>query len=212
LYYQWYFEGGLLTGATLSSYTRSSVQAGHAGNYRVVITNVNGAITSNPAMLTVLPLQPPVIMAQPSSRAAVQGGSAAFSVSATGASPLQFQWRFNGGDLANESNDTLTLANLQPAQFGSYTVRVSNSDGWLVSSPAALTLAVPPMLIPSLWETNLRLSFVTESGPVYAVQYCNALQDPEWQSLTNIVGTADNVVVEDAISTNEPRFFRIQVR
>jgi hypothetical protein len=212
LQYQWYFEGGLLSGATLSSYTRLAVQASHAGNYRVAVVNVSGAITSNPALLTVLPLQPPVITAQPRSQAAVPGGNAIFFVTASSASPLQYQWRLNGTDLIGQSNDTLTLGDLQPAQFGTYTVRLSNSDGWLVSNPAALTMAVPPLLVPSASGTTLRLSFLSELGPVYAVQYASGLESADWQGLTNVPGTGDLIVIDEPLATDQARLFRIQVQ
>ena len=53
LAYQWRFNNTNLAGATNSSYTRPAVQTNDAGNFRVVITNALGAITSNPALLTV---------------------------------------------------------------------------------------------------------------------------------------------------------------
>ncbi len=58
LAYQWQFNSTNIPGATASHYTRSNVQYSDAGPYRVQITNVAGAATSQPAMLTVLPPQP----------------------------------------------------------------------------------------------------------------------------------------------------------
>jgi hypothetical protein len=58
LAYQWRFNGTNLAGATGSSYTRLNAQAGHAGQYSVVITNASGSVTSAPAQLTLLPVQP----------------------------------------------------------------------------------------------------------------------------------------------------------
>lgn len=55
LSYQWRFYGTNLTGATSAFYTRSSVFTNDAGPYTVVVTNVAGAITSSPAILTVTP-------------------------------------------------------------------------------------------------------------------------------------------------------------
>lgn len=48
------------------------------------------------------------------------GGSATFTVSATGTGPLSHQWRFNGVDLAGETTASLTLNNLQEGQSGNY--------------------------------------------------------------------------------------------
>ena len=60
LNYQWYLEGtNLLDGATESTLQLTNLQIGQTGNYGVVITNLFGSITSDPASLKVL--VPPAI-------------------------------------------------------------------------------------------------------------------------------------------------------
>ncbi len=56
LAYQWFFNGTNLDGATNTTLTLQNVFPTNAGSYAVVITNAYGSLTSNPAMLTVLPL------------------------------------------------------------------------------------------------------------------------------------------------------------
>lgn len=51
--YQWRKNGGNISGATSSSYTISNVQASHAGDYTVVVTNSAGSVTSATATLGV---------------------------------------------------------------------------------------------------------------------------------------------------------------
>jgi hypothetical protein len=51
--YQWWFNGGMISGATSSSYAITNVQPTNAGDYFVVITNFGGAVTSALAVLTV---------------------------------------------------------------------------------------------------------------------------------------------------------------
>ncbi len=53
LSYQWRFNGANLAGATLSTYTRANAQFGHSGNYNVIVSNANGVVTSQIALLTV---------------------------------------------------------------------------------------------------------------------------------------------------------------
>lgn len=55
LTYQWQFNNANINGATAATYTIPSVTNANAGNYRVVVTNTAGNITSNPAVLTVTP-------------------------------------------------------------------------------------------------------------------------------------------------------------
>ena len=48
---------------------------------------------------------------------------------AGGASPLSYQWRFNGADISTATGALLTLTNVQLSQAGSYDVIVSNNFG-----------------------------------------------------------------------------------
>jgi hypothetical protein len=61
LLYQWQFEGADLSDATNSTLALSSVQTNQAGGYRVIITNLFGAATSQVARLTVLPTPSAVV-------------------------------------------------------------------------------------------------------------------------------------------------------
>ncbi len=51
--YQWRFNGAAIAGATNTTFIRSNVQAGHAGNYTLVAGNAAGFATSAVAVLTV---------------------------------------------------------------------------------------------------------------------------------------------------------------
>ena len=54
--YQWYFSGAnALGGATNASLELTNVQPAQAGAYTVVVTNILGAVTSDPALLSVIP-------------------------------------------------------------------------------------------------------------------------------------------------------------
>ncbi len=55
LTYQWQFNNQNINGATGASYTIPNVTNSNAGNYRVVVTNTAGNVTSNQAALTVTP-------------------------------------------------------------------------------------------------------------------------------------------------------------
>jgi hypothetical protein len=57
--YLWRFNGTNIAGANTSSLSRPNVQAGDAGNYSVLVTNIAGNVTSADALLTVVPVQPP---------------------------------------------------------------------------------------------------------------------------------------------------------
>ena len=139
--YQWRFNGTNVAGATASSYTRNSAQAADAGNYSVAVSNVAGVITSSNATLTVL--VPPAISSQPQSQTVNQGATASFSVAASGSTPLNYRWQFNGRDTAGTAT-TYTLNDVQPTNAGDYRCVVSNSVGSVTSDVASLTVNVPP--------------------------------------------------------------------
>ena len=51
LSYQWYFNGKAISGATGSVYRLSNVQPSNEGDYTVVVSNIVGSVTSDPASL-----------------------------------------------------------------------------------------------------------------------------------------------------------------
>jgi subtilase family serine protease len=84
---------------------------------------------------------PPVITSQPTNQTVVVGGTASFSVMASGTPPLNYQWNFNGTNLAGATNATLTLTNVQLSQAGNYAVLVTNVYGSVTSSNAVLMVS-----------------------------------------------------------------------
>jgi CSLREA domain-containing protein len=82
----------------------------------------------------------PMITVQPVSIEAVEGGIAVFSVTASGAVPLSYQWRFNGTDISGAEARELTISHVEAADAGNYDVVVSNSLGSLTSDTAVLSI------------------------------------------------------------------------
>jgi regulation of enolase protein 1 (concanavalin A-like superfamily) len=88
----------------------------------------------------------PSITGQPTNQIVAAGASATFVVSASGTAPLTYQWQFNGVPLANKTNSSIALNNVQPNQAGAYRAIVSNSAGSVTSAVAQLTVMVPPTI------------------------------------------------------------------
>lgn len=88
---------------------------------------------------------PPAIVTQPVTITNVlEGGSVTLSVEATGTAPLGYQWRRNEEDLPGATGPTLVLADLQLAQQGGYSVRISNVAGSVVSRVADANILQRP--------------------------------------------------------------------
>ncbi len=87
----------------------------------------------------------PTITSQPQSEAVTLGGSAGFSVSASGSPPLTYQWYFNDtGHPVGGNSPTLSLNNVQTSDAGGYFVVVTNPAGYAQSQMATLTVASQP--------------------------------------------------------------------
>lgn len=89
----------------------------------------------------------PVILQSPQSVAVASGSVAALSVQAQGDGPLQFQWRLNGIELADQTNATLLLDYVVLDHEGDYDVYVSNPAGSVFSPSARLQVDAPPVVL-----------------------------------------------------------------
>ena len=89
----------------------------------------------------------PSITTQPTAQTAAVGGSATFSVTATGNATLTYQWLRDDVEITDAINATLNLTNVQAADAGTYTVIVTNAVGSVTSAGAALVITgLPPTI------------------------------------------------------------------
>ncbi|HYE32878.1 MAG TPA: immunoglobulin domain-containing protein, partial [Methylomirabilota bacterium] len=138
LRYQWRMNGAAILNATNATLAFTPATSINSGVYSVLVSNDAGALSSSSATLTVV--ETPSIVQQPQTRAVTAGSSASFAVSAIGAPPLSYQWFHNNVAINGATSANLALNNVQQAQLGAYTVRVSNSAGSILSEVATLSL------------------------------------------------------------------------
>ncbi len=145
LSYQWRKDGVNIGGAISSSYSIASVIAGNAGSYDVIIAGTCGSLPSTAALLTVNALVG--ITTPPATQTKCVGDSATFSVAATGAGPLTYQWHKAGvGAISGAVASSYTISSLVSGDAGTYTVVVTGPCGSVTSSGAALTVNTPVSL------------------------------------------------------------------
>jgi sugar lactone lactonase YvrE len=127
LTYQWLRNQVAITGATNSSYTISSAQLEDSASYSVRVSGAGGSIDSAPGNLTVIPVGsgPIAITARPVSQSVDTGQNVTFSVAASG-SGLTYQWLKNGASITGATNASYTITSAQPADAGTYAVRVTS--------------------------------------------------------------------------------------
>jgi len=140
LSYSWMLNGVPIPGATSSSFTINNVTLSASGSqFSCLITNAYGSTNTQVATLTVFGI-PPAITQQPTNQNLPVGGTASFSVSASGSPPLAYSWLKNGSPIAGATNTTYTATNVQLADSGSQlSCLVTNAFGTTNSSIANLT-------------------------------------------------------------------------
>jgi hypothetical protein len=89
---------------------------------------------------------PPTITSQPQSLALALGQNAQFTVQATGATPLSYQWRKGGTALVGATGASYSITVVQASDAGAYTVVVANPAGSVTSQVATLTVWRPPAI------------------------------------------------------------------
>lgn len=140
--YQWYYNTNTpLPGATSDTLTLTNIQPAADGTYSVVVSNFVGVTNSSYAVLFVNtnPVAP-TFTSQPASLVVLTGGNAVFNAAVVGTLPIYYRWYDNGVAIPGATSLTLSLANVQTTNSGSYTLVASNSAGVVTSSAAILTV------------------------------------------------------------------------
>jgi hypothetical protein len=158
-------------------------------------------------------VEKPTITQQPQTQTVTNGGTAMFSVIATGTQPLSYQWRRNGNPITGANSSTFSLSGVQLTNAGEYTVVVSNSAGSATSDGALLRVLVAPTLVNMSYAgNNFTVSFGSESGLNYQLQYKNDLGEAMWHPLDSVMGNANLLQLVDTNTLAPSRFYRILVQ
>lgn len=155
-------EGGGGTGAGAIAVISNGMVA------NIVITNAGINYTSVPAIIIG---GPPSIESQPQSVAVDADKPASFTVTANGSPTPNYQWAFDGTNIAGATSDSLIISNVVQTNLGTYSVILSNVFGTVSSSNAVLSmypyLATPFGGLDTLWGYTNTLNVVAwGSGPL----------------------------------------------
>ena len=146
LSYQWKKNDAAISGAILATYTTpGTVASDNDAQFTVTVTNSVSNVASNAATLTVD--VPPSVTTQPVSRAVNLGQTATFSVAATGAGTLTYQWKKNGTTISGATSASYTTPGTVASDNGaSFTATVTGTSGNVTSNAARLTVKGPPSI------------------------------------------------------------------
>lgn len=144
---------------------------------------------------------PPVITSPSVDRFVPAGRTAYVRVTAVGARPLRYQWRFNGDDLPGATNQLLALTNIQFSQAGTYSVVVSNSLGLATNDD--ISVKVIPMMFDLLATNSLTFaggtaSFKAASGGAGPFSYQWRFNGASIDGATNSLLIMTNLSLSDS--------------
>ncbi len=167
-------NGGAYTTATTATLNILTTAPMNGDQFRCVVSNTAGTVTSADATLTVGTL--PAITTQTVTVPAAGGGTttlpafalpavvnlfagdaATLAVTVTGTPPFTYAWKKYGVTVPNSNSTSLALASVTAADAGAYTVTVTNAYG-SAGSPNVISIA-NPMALPS---------FSSQPGPLTA--------------------------------------------
>jgi hypothetical protein len=169
LAYQWRRNGVDITGANSPILTLSNVTALNDGQYTLAVSNRAGSVMSEPAALVVTlgaPVAlPPTLANQPGSLSVPAGSAANFAVGVSGSGPFSYAWYRDGQASPVSNAPSLAFASVGTGDAGSYTVRVTNTVGTVVSAAATLNVGTAATVAPRI---------VTPPSNIVAVPGANA--------------------------------------
>jgi len=148
--YQWEYSLNGTTGwapiqdQTSASLVLNGITFTDEGHYRVIATNTNTSVTSDPAFLDVF-YAPPTIVSHPANAYGQYGSNLQLSVSATGYETLSYKWYKDTVLLNGETTDTLLIPNADAGDAGLYFVEVTDSvqPGLTTASNNATVVTFP---------------------------------------------------------------------
>jgi hypothetical protein len=173
LSYQWYVsEGGIattpLSGQTSTNLVFSNVQSDLNGTYyQLVVSNAYGSVTSSAVLLTVLSGSPIIETDLQPQYFVYSGFPLVLSVTAGGTPPFTYQWQYNsvnltdGGRVSGSQTSTLTIANTQTNDSGTYQLLISNGQGTTPTTAAMVTI------LPTLSFNGLGSGWSMNGGVTY---------------------------------------------
>lgn len=226
LRYQWQRDGVNLPGATNTTLNIASVAPSNSGTYRVVVTNRVGLAISQGAALVVQ--GPPFISDLPNrtinentstgtvpfilTDAESPADSLTLLKSSSNAALVPEENILLGGSGTNRNLSVTPLSN----QSGVTTISIvaTDPDGNSTTNQFILTVnqVIDPPRFVSITQvgTVVTLSFTTESGFTYTVEYKDTLDDTIWTPVESLSGNGGTVVVTDSLAVTPTRFYRVR--
>jgi alpha-tubulin suppressor-like RCC1 family protein len=161
------------------------------------MANVIAVASSSDHDVALLGTRAPTFTIQPLTRNAFKGTNILIVGKVSGAQQMNYQWRFNGANIAGGTTDVLTLTNLQFSQAGVYQLIASNIYG--VTASKAVKVAVTLPLGTALNATNLTW---TSTGAAAWFGQTNTTHDGIDAAQSGGIGNSQESILQTTYTTN----------
>ena len=212
--FQWQRNGANLPGANSAEWVIRSATLNDAGEYRVVVANSNGTVTSAPAFVAVLaPEYLPAITQQPQGTNLVVGQRLELRVIATGNPEPAYLWRKDGVHLPGGTGPVWAKPSVTMADAGVYQVIVSNSVGAVFSAQASVTV-VPEAVVPriigfrEIGGGDLDFDVDAAAGREWVLEDSRILGN--WSEVSRFLANQQRFSLRVPYQSSNSRFFRLR--
>ena len=216
LSYQWQFREGSsgdwadsdITGSQTATLTVEATAARNGYQFRCIVTNYAGSVTSSAATLTVIVAAKPTITTQPKSQSAAVDTTVKFKVVATGAETYQWYYRTSSSgswaksSLSGNKTATLSVKATEARNGYQYRCKVSNSAGYKYSSAATLTIVTKPTISTQPKSQSakegetVKFTVAATGGSLKYQWYYRTSSSGEWKKSTGTGATTKTLSVE----------------
>lgn len=211
LKYRWLKDDIEISQAVSPTYAISSVAPGHAGTYKVRLSNSGGTLLSTPALLTVTAVVP-TVTAAPDALNLHEGETAAFTAQVSGPGPFTYRWLKGSQPVVPATNATLAFPQVSLTDDGSYNVAVNSAAGRVTSGPVVLRVFARPLLV---WDrlngTAATLATTSVSNRSYILEGQADLGLPAWNPERTNLAVAGELQFTNVFTGSPRRFWRVRV-
>jgi glucose/arabinose dehydrogenase len=190
--------------------TSLSIQTGPDGNLYYLSRGAAALyrIVFNP------PAVAPVITQQPASQTITEGQTASFSVTATGTTPLSYQWQKDGVNINGATSPAFQITSTAIAAAGNYRVIVSNTVGSATSNNALLTVNPNVPSLPAILQPPQSITTTVGQHITFSVLVAGSAPFTyQWQkNQVDIGGATQPSFALPAVNFNDAGNYRVLVR
>lgn len=170
----------------------TNAQAVNAGTYTVTVTDTTTGCINN-AFASLIVNTPPTIAFSPPAPATCVGDTLQFSAIPTGASPFTYSWT---GPNFTSTLQTVTIANAQPSNSGTYSVTVTDVNGCSATNSVNVVINNNPLFTVPPTDT-----FVCIGGTAMFTAIATSGIDTitySWSGPDGFIATGSPITITDA--------------